>query len=323
MLGNEEKLKAHSYRALPDFGVNDTEKARVNDIFSVRETAGHMVDAIEGRARAFVQVQNGCDHRCTFCIIPYGRGNSRSVPMGAVVEQVKRLAGNGYAEIVLTGVDMTSFRRRPAGRAEARQTGEDHPQAGARREAPAAVLHRFDRGRRRSARRHRHRAAADAASASVAAIRRRHDPEAHEAPASARPVDPLLRGCAQAAPGNRLRRRHHRRLPDRDRGDVREFGKDRRGMRPDASARLPVFSRAKARPPRACRRSAAKWSSSAPPGCAPPAKPPIGAIWSSLAGTRQSILVERDGLGRTEGFTLAALGAGAPGEIVEADDHRP
>ena len=109
VLGNEEKLKAHSYRALPDFGVNDTEKARVNDIFSVRETAGHMVDAIEGRARAFVQVQNGCDHRCTFCIIPYGRGNSRSVPMGAVVEQVKRLAGNGYAEIVLTGVDMTSF----------------------------------------------------------------------------------------------------------------------------------------------------------------------------------------------------------------------
>jgi threonylcarbamoyladenosine tRNA methylthiotransferase MtaB len=109
VLGNEEKLKANAYRALPDFGVNDTEKARVNDIFSVRETAGHMVDAIEGRARAFVQVQNGCDHRCTFCIIPYGRGNSRSVPMGAVVEQVKRLAGNGYAEIVLTGVDMTSF----------------------------------------------------------------------------------------------------------------------------------------------------------------------------------------------------------------------
>src|SRR5438105_3850708 len=109
VLGNEEKLAANSYRALPDFGVNDTEKARVNDIFSVRETAGHMVDAIEGRARAFVQVQNGCDHRCSFCIIPYGRGNSRSVPMGAVVEQVKRLVGNGYAEIVLTGVDLTSF----------------------------------------------------------------------------------------------------------------------------------------------------------------------------------------------------------------------
>ncbi|MBN9273232.1 MAG: tRNA (N(6)-L-threonylcarbamoyladenosine(37)-C(2))-methylthiotransferase MtaB, partial [Mesorhizobium sp.] len=109
VLGNEEKLKAHNYRALPDFGVNAFEKARVNDIFSVRETASHMVDAIEGRARAFVQVQNGGDHRCTFCIIPYGRGNSRSVPMGGVVEQVRRLAGNGYAEVVLSGVDMTSY----------------------------------------------------------------------------------------------------------------------------------------------------------------------------------------------------------------------
>src|SRR5690606_3546853 len=109
VLGNEEKLQSHNYRALPDFGVNDCEKARVNDIMSVRETASHMVDAIEGRARAFVQVQNGCDHRCTFCIIPYGRGNSRSVPMGAVVDQIARLAGNGYAEVVLSGVDLTSY----------------------------------------------------------------------------------------------------------------------------------------------------------------------------------------------------------------------
>ena len=70
VLGNEEKLNAHSYRVLPDFGVNLFEKVRVDDIMSVRETASHMVDAIEGRARAFVQVQNGCDHRCTFCIIP-------------------------------------------------------------------------------------------------------------------------------------------------------------------------------------------------------------------------------------------------------------
>jgi threonylcarbamoyladenosine tRNA methylthiotransferase MtaB len=109
VLGNEEKLKSHSYRALPDFGVNDYEKVRVNDIMSVTETASHMVDALEGRTRAFVQVQNGCDHRCTFCIIPFGRGNSRSVPMGAVVEQIKRLAGNGYKEVVLSGVDLTSY----------------------------------------------------------------------------------------------------------------------------------------------------------------------------------------------------------------------
>ena len=109
VIGNDDKLKAQSYRALPEFGINQFEKVRVNDIFEVTETASHMVDAIEGRARAFVQVQNGCDHRCTFCIIPYGRGNSRSVPMGAAVDQVKRLAENGYREGGLTGVDLTSY----------------------------------------------------------------------------------------------------------------------------------------------------------------------------------------------------------------------
>ncbi|MBI1180933.1 MAG: tRNA (N(6)-L-threonylcarbamoyladenosine(37)-C(2))-methylthiotransferase MtaB [Alphaproteobacteria bacterium] len=105
VLGNEEKLQPASW----DFGVGRSERVRVNDIMSVRETAGHLVDGIEGRTRAFVQVQNGCDHRCTFCIIPYGRGNSRSVPMGAVVEQVKVLVGSGYREVVVTGVDITSY----------------------------------------------------------------------------------------------------------------------------------------------------------------------------------------------------------------------
>jgi len=109
VIGNDDKLKAHSYRALPDFGINSAEKVRVNDIFEVRENAPHMIDSIDGHSRAFVQVQNGCDHRCTFCIIPYGRGRSRSVPMGGVVEQVRRLIESGYQEIVLTGVDLTSY----------------------------------------------------------------------------------------------------------------------------------------------------------------------------------------------------------------------
>ncbi|BDA86651.1 tRNA (N(6)-L-threonylcarbamoyladenosine(37)-C(2))-methylthiotransferase MtaB [Aureimonas sp. SA4125] len=109
VLGNAEKLLPESYRALPDFGVAASEKIRVDDIMSVTETAPHMVEAIEGRARAIVEVQNGCDHRCTFCIIPYGRGPSRSVPMGAVVEQIRRLVGNGAAEVVLSGVDLTSY----------------------------------------------------------------------------------------------------------------------------------------------------------------------------------------------------------------------
>ena len=106
VLGNAEKLTAQAYA---DFGVGAAEKIRVNDIMSVRETASQMVDHFENRARAFLQVQNGCDHRCTFCVIPFGRGNSRSVPMGAVVAEAARLNANGFAEIVLTGVDMTAY----------------------------------------------------------------------------------------------------------------------------------------------------------------------------------------------------------------------
>ena len=103
VLGNEEKLKTDS------FGLGQAERVRVNDIMSVRETAAHMLDAFSERTRAFVQIQNGCDHRCTFCVIPFGRGNSRSVPAGEAVEQVRRLVANGYGEIVLSGVDITSW----------------------------------------------------------------------------------------------------------------------------------------------------------------------------------------------------------------------
>jgi len=106
VLGNAEKLTAQAYA---DFGTGRSEKISVNDIMSIRETAGQMVDHFEGHTRAFLQVQNGCDHRCTFCVIPYGRGNSRSVPMGAVVQEARRLVEKGFAEIVLTGVDLTSY----------------------------------------------------------------------------------------------------------------------------------------------------------------------------------------------------------------------
>jgi threonylcarbamoyladenosine tRNA methylthiotransferase MtaB len=106
VLGNREKLERASYA---DFGVSGTERVRVNDIMSVKETASQLVDSFEGRARAFVQVQNGCDHRCTFCIIPFGRGNSRSVPPGAVVKEARRLTEAGFPEIVLTGVDLTAY----------------------------------------------------------------------------------------------------------------------------------------------------------------------------------------------------------------------
>ncbi|MBW0157008.1 tRNA (N(6)-L-threonylcarbamoyladenosine(37)-C(2))-methylthiotransferase MtaB [Sedimentimonas flavescens] len=113
VIGNHEKMLAETWSGIgaemrgPDF-IGETEKVQVDDIMSVKETAGHLIDGF-GRHRAYVQVQNGCDHRCTFCIIPFGRGNSRSVPAGVVVEQIKRLVDRGFNEVVLTGVDLTSW----------------------------------------------------------------------------------------------------------------------------------------------------------------------------------------------------------------------
>jgi threonylcarbamoyladenosine tRNA methylthiotransferase MtaB len=111
VIGNDDKMRGDAWRAARTaFDLDASEKVAVNDIMAVKEMAPHLVDGFQrGLPRVFVQVQNGCDHRCTFCIIPYGRGNSRSVPIGAVVEQVRALTERGHAEIVLTGVDLTSF----------------------------------------------------------------------------------------------------------------------------------------------------------------------------------------------------------------------
>ena len=103
IIGNDLKLEAESWHS------SATERMKVNDIMATRETAGHLISGFDDHARAFVQVQNGCDHRCTFCIIPYGRGNSRSVPIGEIVKQVRLLVEKGYKEVVLTGVDVTSY----------------------------------------------------------------------------------------------------------------------------------------------------------------------------------------------------------------------
>ena len=113
VLGNQEKVSPafwRSYSVLaPPSPAAPEEKIAVNNIMTATETAAHLLDGFEGRARAIVQVQNGCDHRCTFCIIPYGRGNSRSVPMGEVVDEARRLCAHGYREVILTGVDLTSY----------------------------------------------------------------------------------------------------------------------------------------------------------------------------------------------------------------------
>ncbi len=109
VIGNTEKMQPDTWKGMAADFIGQTEAVQVDDIMSVTETAGHLIDGFGTRSRAYVQVQNGCDHRCTFCIIPYGRGNSRSVPAGVVVYQIKRLVDRGYNEVVLTGVDLTSW----------------------------------------------------------------------------------------------------------------------------------------------------------------------------------------------------------------------
>lgn len=316
VLGNEEKLKSNSYRMLPDFGVNQFEKVRVNDIMEVRETASHMVDAIEGRARAFVQVQNGCDHRCTFCIIPYGRGNSRSVPMGGVIEQVKRLVGNGYNEVVLTGVDMTSY-------------GPDLPGSLRLGKLVKTVLGQVpDLKRLRLS--------------SIDSIEA--DDDLMEALATETRLMPHLHLSLQSGDNMILKRMKRRHL----RENSIEFCENVRKIRPDIvfgadiiagfptetdamfensigiveecglthlhvfpfspregtpAARMPLVNRqiVKARAARLRAAGEAAYRSHL----------------DRLVGTNQRILVEREGLGRTEGFTLVGLNGGAPGEIIE------
>jgi threonylcarbamoyladenosine tRNA methylthiotransferase MtaB len=318
VLGNVEKLKAHNYRALPDFGVNGTEKARVNDIFSVTETASHMVNAIEGRARAFVQVQNGCDHRCTFCIIPFGRGNSRSVPMGAVVEQVKRLTSNGYAEVVLTGVDMTSF-------------GADLPGAPRLGKLIKTILRQVpDLKRLRLS--------------SIDSIEA--DADLMEAIATENRLMPHLHLSLQSGDDMILKRMKRRHLRD----DSIRFCAEVRSLRldivfgADIIAGFPTETEAmfenSLRIVEECGLTHLHVFPFSPREGTPAARMPqlprrfvkeraarlraagdlaYARHLASLSGTRQSILIERDGLGRTEGFTLAAIdGGGPPGEIVEA-----
>ena len=312
VLGNAEKMKAESWAS--PFGLDADERVKVDDIMSVKETASHMVDAIEGRARAFVQVQNGCDHRCTFCIIPYGRGPSRSVPMGAVVEQIKRLVGNGYREVVLTGVDITSY-------------GPDLPGQPTLGKLVQAILrHVPDLPRLRIS--------------SIDSIEA--DPAFYDAIASSR-VMPHLHLSLQSGDDlilKRMKRRHSR---DEALHVVARF----RAMRPEMvfgadiiagfptetdemfeqtlnivdeanltflhvfpfsprpgtpAARMPQVGKATARQRAAQLR--AKGDAKVAQFCA------------VRVGSMETVLIERDGMGRTEQFVPIAVGGFAPGTIV-------
>ncbi|PTW63331.1 threonylcarbamoyladenosine tRNA methylthiotransferase MtaB [Breoghania corrubedonensis] len=317
VIGNTEKLQRGSYERVANFGIDENEKVIVNDIMSVRETAGHLIDGLEGRARAFVQVQNGCDHRCTFCIIPFGRGNSRSVPMGEVVGQIRRLVENGYREIVLTGVDITSYGADLPGA----------PQLGTLIEKILKLVPDLERLRLSSI----DSIEADAALMRAIAEEERLMPHFH---LSLQSGDNMIL--------KRMKRRHSREDTIRFCEEVRQhrpdvvFGADiiagfpteteamfenslrivedcglthlhvfpfsaRKGT---PAARMPQLERMIVKERAGRLREAGEAA--------------LTHHLSSEIGQTRRILVERDGLGRTEQFTETELGFGAPGTIVTA-----
>ncbi|RDE09637.1 tRNA (N(6)-L-threonylcarbamoyladenosine(37)-C(2))-methylthiotransferase MtaB [Pelagibacterium lacus] len=316
VIGNHDKLKADSYRPLV-FGLPLNDKVQVNDIMSVTETAGHLIDGLDGRARAFVQVQNGCDHRCTFCIIPYGRGPSRSVPMGVVVEQIRRLVDNGYGEVVLTGVDITSY-------------GGDLPGAPTLGKLTQAILRHVP-------------ALPRLRISSIDSIEA--DPALYEAVTDRR-LMPHLHLSLQSGDDmilKRMKRRHSR-------ADALAIVTRLRGLRPDMvfgadiiagfpteseamfentlgfvteadltylhvfpfspregtpAARMPQVSRRLARERAARLRAVGETQ--------------FQKLCASRVGCEETILIEHQGMGRTEQFVPVTVGRGAPGEIVTAE----
>jgi threonylcarbamoyladenosine tRNA methylthiotransferase MtaB len=314
VIGNADKLKAKSYAPVA-FGVPLNDKVQVNDIMSVRETAGHLIEGMDGRTRAFVQVQNGCDHRCTFCIIPYGRGPSRSVPMGAVVEQMKRLVGNGYRELVLTGVDITSYGCDLPGR----------PSLG--RLVQAILRHIPDLPRLRLS--------------SIDSIEA--DAALHDAMASDRRLMPHLHLSLQSGDDLILKRMKRRHL----RADTLEFVAQLRALRPeivfgaDIIAGFPTETEAMfenslrivAEADLTYLHVFAYSARTGTPAARMPQVPkPVrkeraarlralgeaqySKLCKSRVGASENVLVERDGLGRTEQFVPIAVSGHGAGELV-------
>ena len=237
VLGNAEKLRPDAWARLRD---NPGERLAVADIMAEARPAAPLIDGLGTRARAYVQVQNGCDHRCTFCIIPYGRGNSRSVPAATVVEQIARLVDRGFNEVVLTGVDMTSW-------------GADLDGAPRLGELVGEILRRVpDLPRLRLS--SIDQVEADPRLIEAIAGEPRLMPHLHLSLQAGDDMilkrmkrrhlrDDAIAFCDRVqgrAAGDGVRRRPDRGLSHRDRGDVRELAPPGRGMRPDLAARLPV-----------------------------------------------------------------------------------
>ena len=229
-------------RSIPALVSRPARRSRSPTSWRSREMAPHLLEGFQsGLPRVFVQVQNGCDHRCTFCIIPYGRGNSRSVPMGAVVDQVRALVERGHAEIVLTGVDLTSYGADLPGAPKlgqlTKQILRHVPELKRLRissidsiEADRDLLDVIADDERLMP--HLHLSLQSGDDLILKRMKRRH---------SRARCHRILRAGAAAAAGHRARRRHHRGLSDRDRGNVRALAGSGRGMRSHLPARVSLF----------------------------------------------------------------------------------
>ena len=318
VFGNIEKLQRNTYENLRLNGDENSERVVVNDIMSVTETAGHLIDGLKDRARAFVQIQNGCDHRCTFCIIPYGRGPSRSVSETEIIVQIRKLVESGYKEIVLTGVDITSY-------------GNDFSETTNLGELIQKILKQIpelERLRISSI----DSVEVDKALMDVLATESRLMPHLH---LSLQNGDDLIL--------KRMKRRHQRK-------DSIEFCERVRKVRPDVvfgadliagfptesesmfenslslvddcdltylhvfpfsprsgtpAARMPQLDRhlVKERAQKMREKGEAK----------------LDQYLATQVGLRRKVLIEKNGLGRTEQFTQVEIGAGEPGEIVTAE----
>ncbi len=311
VVGNREKLEPAAFR------LGRNEPILVDDIMTVEETAGHLLEGFDGRARAFLQVQNGCDHRCTFCIIPYGRGNSRSAPIGQVVGEARRLIAEGVREIVLTGVDITSYGPDLPGR----------PTLGQLCRRLLAQVPELERLRL----------------SSIDPVE--GDDDLWRLIAEEPRLMPHLHLSLQAGDDmilKRMKRRHSR-------DDAIRFCEEMRALRPgivfgaDIIAGFPtetdeMFENS-LRIVEECGLTLLHVFPYSPREGTPAARMPQvdrGLIkaraarlraagdaaylshLASLDGTSQRVLVEREGLGRAEDFTLVALQSGNPGEIIEA-----
>ena len=321
VVGNAEKLRPGALA-----GLAGADRVLVDDIMTLRETAGHLVDGIEGRTRAFLQIQQGCDHRCTFCIIPYGRGPSRSVPAGEVVRQARHLVEQGYAELVLTGVDLTSYGKDLPGQPTlgqlVRRLLRLVPELQRLRLSsidPAEVdarSHRICSATEPRLMPHLHLSVQAGDDLILKRMKRRH-----------RRADVVRSGRAPApaAPGDRVRRRPDRGLSDRERGDVRATRCaliDEADLR--LSARLPVLGArghaGRAHAAGAEARAQGARGAAARRRRAPAARRARGAGRQA----RRSVLVEAQGRGHTETFAPFRFSGAAPpaGRVVAARRER-